>query len=101
MQIIKLIGGKTLKGKINCPVCEQEIERTYYSGEHGTEEEFYHCDVCGYGYDFAYGNYMEYINGKEFPYSYLTQEDDPVYKEIEEETAKLKLAVSTRNTHSR
>lgn len=101
LQIIKNIGGKSLKGTINCPVCEKEIERTYYYGEYGTEEEFYHCDGCGYGYEFAYGHYIEYVNGKEFPYSYLTKEDDPVFTEIAEETEQLKLAVSTRNTHSR
>jgi predicted RNA-binding Zn-ribbon protein involved in translation (DUF1610 family) len=100
LQAMKNIGGKRLKGTINCPVCEKEIERTYYSGEHGTEEEFYHCDGCGYGYEFAYGNYVEYVNGKEFPYTYHDKEDDPVFTEIEEEIEKLKLAISTRNTNS-
>ncbi|MDF2608954.1 MAG: hypothetical protein K0R92_428 [Lachnospiraceae bacterium] len=101
LQIIKILRRYNLTRKIECPVCGNEVERTYYSGEHGTEEEYYHCDSCGYGYEFAYGHHKEYINDKEFYYSYLTPEEDPVFIEIEEETSKLKLAVSTRNTHSR
>jgi rubredoxin len=64
--------------KIECPVCGFEIEETIYASEWGTEEECYHCSNCGYGYEFAYGNYLEYINGKEFSYTYRTKEEDLV-----------------------
>ena len=79
--------------KINCPICNNEIITTTYSSEWGTEEENYGCVNCGYGYEFAYGNYRELINGKEFVYSYLTKEEDLVdmYKEYEDMQNKYKV----------
>ncbi len=65
-----------MKGKIDCPICETEIDREYYAGERGTEEEYYHCTNCGYGYDFAYGNYQEIIDGEEYSYTYHSLNTD-------------------------
>lgn len=72
--------------KIECPVCGIEIEETIYANEWGTEEEYYQCSNCGYGYEFAYGNYLKYINGKEFSYTYRTKEEEltDMYKEYKE-----------------
>lgn len=78
--------------KINCPVCGNEIDNTHYSSEWGTEEESYGCKNCGYAYEFEYGNYREYINGKEFAYSHLTKEEDlaDMHKEYEKMLKKYK-----------
>lgn len=72
--------------KDNCPICNEEVENTRYSSEWGTEEEYYHCKKCGYSYEFAYGNYKEFINEKEFCYSYHDNKKDLVdmYKEYDE-----------------
>ena len=79
--------------KIKCPICNKEIETITYSSEWGIEEESYGCGNCGYAYEFAYGNYIEFINGKRFEYSYLTKEEDLVdmVKEYEDMQNKYKI----------
>lgn len=56
--------------KIKCPICNKEINRTYYSCSYGLEEEYISCDRCNYHYEFAYGNHMETVHNKIFVWYY-------------------------------
>ena len=76
-----------MKREIKCPICDNKIEYTSYSDEQGICEDSHSCNQCGYKYDFAYGNYKETINGKEFSYSYNTPFEQ--MKEYNEEYEKL------------
>lgn len=60
--------------KCICPVCGKEAEHRVYNGPWGTEEEYINCS-CGYGYEFAYGDYTEVIGNKEFLWSYKLYSD--------------------------
>ncbi len=55
---------------IKCPVCGNSAKREYYDEVVGTVEEYIQCDHCGYAYGFAYGNYVKFVNNKEFVWNY-------------------------------
>ena len=57
--------------KIKCPICNKEINITYYSGPYGTEEEYINCDRCNYDYEFAYGHHKEMVHNKLFVWDYM------------------------------
>ena len=56
--------------KIKCPICNKEINRTYYSCSYGLEEEYISCDRCHYDYEFAYGNHKEMVHNQLFVWDY-------------------------------
>ena len=67
---------------VNCPVCKNHAEWKYWVCPYGTEEEYITCPKCGYCYEFAYGNYLEIVKGKEFCWDYKTKESSPIFKRI-------------------
>lgn len=71
---------------IKCPICNDNIKWEYWTGVWGIEEEQIYCQRCGYGYEFAYGGYFEWVKGKEYIWSYRTKWGDPVHKRIKRDT---------------
>lgn len=57
-------------GFTKCPVCGNKVDWENYSSSWDTEEEYISCPVCGYHYQFAYGNYFEEVGNKWFVWSY-------------------------------
>ena len=57
-------------GFTKCPVCGNKVDRENYSSSWDTEEEYISCPVCGYRYQFAYGNYFEEVGNKWFVWNY-------------------------------
>ena len=57
---------------IKCPICHHNANHTIYSSEWGREEEYIHCDMCNYDFEFAYGYYSERVGNKQFVWSYKT-----------------------------
>lgn len=55
---------------VKCPICHNKANRTFYSGERGVQEEYIHCNICNFDYEFAYGNYSETVGNKQFLWSY-------------------------------
>lgn len=49
-----------------CPICEREVKVTEYKEDWLRLEEYYTCDMCGYGYEYCYGAYREFIEGVEY-----------------------------------
>lgn len=65
-----------------CPICNNQAKWEYYSGPYGIEEEHVNCQKCGYYYEFAYGNYLEVIKGKEYIWHHTTKYTNPIFKRI-------------------
>ena len=57
-------------GFTKCPVCGNKVDWENYSSSWDTEEEYISCPVCGYRYQFAYGNYFKEVGNKWFVWSY-------------------------------
>ncbi len=47
---------------VNCPVCDTENNREYYTGPFGVEEDKYFCKNCGYFSYMSYGPRYEGID---------------------------------------
>ena len=58
------------QGFTKCPVCNNIAKWENYSSSWGTEEEYIACPICGYRYQFFYGNYFEEIGNKWFIWDY-------------------------------
>ena len=71
-----------MAGKITCPICANQAKWEYYSSPWGLEEEKIDCPHCGYYYQFAYGNYLEAIKGKEYIWHHTTKYTNPIHKRI-------------------
>ena len=77
----------TYKNEILCPVCNTNINSNNIIGcsyEQYIEcysvcEEYKHCSCCGYYYGFAYGNYTEIVNNKEFVWTYKCYKNKKTY----------------------
>ncbi len=71
-----------MAGKITCPICNNQAKWEYYLSPWGLEEEKIDCPHCGYYYQFAYGNYLEAIKGKEYIWHHTTKYTNPIHKRI-------------------
>ena len=58
------------QGFAKCPICNNVADWENYSSSWGTEEEYITCPICGYRYQFFYGNYFEEIGNKWFVWDY-------------------------------
>ena len=65
-----------------CPVCDNQAKWEYWTGPWGIEEERIVCNRCRYYYEFAYGNYVEAIKGKEYIWHYTTKHTNPIFKRM-------------------
>ncbi len=74
---------------IKCPVCGHSAKHEYYYESVGTVEEYIHCVHCGYVYEFSYGSYLEFVNGKEFIWGYTLYKNNTqmcrLFKKIDRE----------------
>ncbi|MDF2615400.1 MAG: hypothetical protein K0Q47_55 [Sedimentibacter sp.] len=86
-----------MEKEFECPVCKTKITKIYYNDLGHLAEEFYSCHHCGYGYQYAYGSTLEYVNGKEFNYDYKTDIDEKVFKNIAEEIKLLKTLIENQD----
>ena len=64
-----------------CPICNNQAKWEYWTGPFGIEEEYIYCPVCGYEYEFAYGNYKEVVGNKWLIWSYTTS-PYPIFKRM-------------------
>ena len=65
-----------------CPVCNNIMSVQSWHESMGTVEENHKCPKCGYYYEFAYGNYMEIVNRREFIWSYTSYDDKDNFKKF-------------------
>ena len=70
------------KQEIKCPVCNNNIKTEYYVECYGVVEETRNCSCCGYFYNFAYGNYMEIVNRREFVWTYKCCENTSCFNKF-------------------
>lgn len=54
------------EGFTKCPVCTNVVKWENYSSSWGTEEEYITCPICGYRFQYSYGNYFEEVSDKCF-----------------------------------
>lgn len=71
-----------MKKEIKCPICHGPMKYEYYTECYGIVESYESCNRCGYLYEFAYGNHIECVKGKEFIWSYRTRQDDPIFRRM-------------------
>lgn len=67
---------------LSCPICNSKTKSEYSIGPYGVEEEYINCPICGYGYQFCYGNYLLYIGNKTFIWDYRRRLGGPLDKRI-------------------
>lgn len=77
---------------IPCPICGNDAISQYWGGEHGMEEAYTSCKICGYFDSFSYGAFEHLVNGKEWGWYYNTPQEEmkTILEEIKEETEKAK-----------
>lgn len=71
-----------MESGLSCPVCRNFMNVETYVECMGTVEETHNCPHCGYFYNFAYGNYMEIVNRREFIWSYTSYDDEENFKKF-------------------
>lgn len=67
---------------IKCPVCNNFMSVSSWHESMGTVEENHKCPHCGYYYEFAYGNYKEEVNRREFIWTYKCYENEELFKKF-------------------
>ena len=65
-----------------CPVCHNFMKVETYAECVGIVEEIHNCPHCGYHYEFAYGNYKEEVNRREFIWTYKCYENEEQFKKF-------------------
>lgn len=69
--------------KVNCPICNSKVKSEYFIGLFGIEEEYIDCPICGYFYQFYYGDYLLYVGNKTFTWNdYGRRSGGPLDKRI-------------------
>lgn len=67
-----------------CSICGRKVKVITYKDDHLTIEESLHCDMCGYGCEFAYGACREIIEGVEYLYDDLDSGVDVAFHKAKE-----------------
>lgn len=71
-----------MENGLSCPICNNFMKVETYVECVGIAEETHKCSYCGYFYNFAYGNYMEIVNRREFIWTYKCYENEKEFKKF-------------------
>lgn len=66
---------------MRCPICNSKVNHQEYFEGIGMVEEHITCPICGYRFEFVYGNYFEEVGNKWFTWSH-SQNNSQFFKKI-------------------